>query len=121
MNGVKIQQMLGLDLPWFEGVYRVIGADGRLSDAGVVDQDIDAAALFRRGGDDAGAIVILAHVRRPRMNPGCGILGGGNGVANPVAIDIDGQNLGTGFGQCDGHGLAQAPGGAGHDRRLAVQ
>ena len=95
---------------------------GALNDAGVVDQDVGRGTkvgldLGDELGDD-GLVGDICHVTMSLKAQLAVVL---LGLGDLVGVTCVKGNLGAGLAECLGNGHADAIGGAGHERDLAIQ
>ena len=101
------------------GGSRVAGR-GR-ADAGVVDEHVDPSELGHRGVDERLALLGVGDVGGDRDDAAPGVAYELRGLLEPVDPSGAERHVGPGLGQGLGERDAEAAGGAGHDRDLAVE
>lgn len=92
---------------------------GRLLDTGVVERGVEATVGVDRGGqcglDVLGAGDVAAH----RQGVAAEVGDGSGGVTNTVLADVGDDDVGSGAGEGQGGGAADAAGRAGDERGLS--
>ena len=102
-------------------VGQVFQGNGRRADAGVVEEQVQAAEPFPGGGEEVGHAVGLADVAGHCQHTAGSVAGHGYGLLQKLGA-ATGQGHGVTLGgQCQGGAAANAGPGAGYDGHLAVE
>ena len=99
------------------------GAQQAGIDAGIVDEDVEAAEMLDGGAHDFRRAVVARDVGDDALDAlaGAALIGAAFGFLERRRVDLDGGDARAGFEQSERHHLAEAAPGAGDDRDFSVK
>ena len=105
------------------GHLAVLDLDGQAvaQDAGVVDQAIDGAEIFRHLCDHMGHLFFVGDVAQVRTGFSAGGFAGGHGFIEFFLVEVDQRQFGALGRQVFGHGATQTLAAASDDDDLVLQ